>query len=62
MNEQRFILDDDGEYIKDTKTGDLWDACGGGDGVPMLIARVNKLEKENKFLKDILSKNDISLE
>lgn len=50
MTEKQFILDDEGEYIKNTKTGEYWDACGGGDGVPMLIDLVNKLLKEKKSL------------
>lgn len=54
MIKERFKLDDEGEYIEDIKTGDLWDACGGGDGVPMLISKVNSLLYENEELKSFI--------
>ena len=45
-----FVLDEDEEYIIEVESGQMWDACGGGDGVPMLIDLVNVLINENKVL------------
>ena len=50
----KYIIDEEGEYVIDTETNDLWDATGGGDGIYMLVKKVNKLLKENKQLKEEL--------
>ena len=52
MIEKRFELDDDDEYLIDNKTGKLYDACGGGDGLPFVINEYHELEKENEQLKE----------
>lgn len=46
-----YVLDEEGEYITEVESGQMWDACGGGSGVPMLVALVNLLINENKELK-----------
>lgn len=53
MTKKRFEIDDDeDEYVIDNKTGKLYDACGGGDGLPFIINEYDKLEKENKELEE----------
>lgn len=47
----KYIIDEEGEYVIDTETNDMWDATGGGDGIYMLVRKVNKLLEENKKLK-----------
>lgn len=47
----KYIIDEEGEYVIDTETNDMWDATGGGDGIYMLVKKVNKLLEENKQLK-----------
>lgn len=58
MTEKRFEIDDEGDYLIDNKTGDLYDACGGGDGFPFVIKEYHKLEKENKIFREFIELND----
>lgn len=51
MTEKRFEIDDEGDYLTDNQTGDLYDACGGGDGFPFIINEYHKLQEENEKLK-----------
>ena len=46
-----FVLDEDEEYVIEVESGEMWDACAGGEGVPMLVDLVNLLINENKTLK-----------
>lgn len=50
-DKEYFVLDEEGEYITEVESGQMWDACGGGSGVPMLVTLVNLLINENKALK-----------
>ena len=54
---ERFILDDEEEYLIDTKNNKHYDACGGGDGMPMLVRLVNQLLEENEQLKQQLNES-----
>lgn len=49
MND-KYIIDEEGEYLIDTETNHMWDATGGGDGIYMLVKKVNKLLRENRQL------------
>lgn len=48
----KYIIDDEGEYLINTETNDMWDATGGGDGIYMLVGKVNRLLAENAELKE----------
>lgn len=52
MTKKRFeIYDEESGYVRDNKTGNIYDACGGGDGFPFVINEYHKLQKENEKLK-----------